>query len=332
MKFRAALIGASGVALVAAAWLLWPGSEGQTWSGLRVVVNGGDAGGLPRVQPQEEHLDAAALEEASRDATADGLQVLIVVRHDYIVFERYGQGVNAETMIDSGPFAQALVALAAGIAARDASLALQSLNGFDPARLRAAIEAGTRQSYADYLSLRLWRRVNAAPAWIALPTAGAAAPADCCFHARVYDWLRVAMVLLDDGHFEGKAVVPPGWVERMRRPVSANGTEGFGIELASAAHGAEPFATDDVFFLRGPGRWRLWLMPTLRLAVLFGSKSEARSMSVTAPAARPAAGGSAGESPPWDETRLPNLVIRALSERAQQRSMGSQLQQLVPGH
>jgi hypothetical protein len=205
-----------------------------------------------------------------------------------------------------------LLALAAGIAARDDSLALQSLNGFEPARLRAAIEAGARQSYPDYLSLRLWRRLNAAPAWIALPSVGAPAPADCCFHARVLDWMRVAALLLDDGRFEGKSVVPPGWVQRMRHPVSASGTEGFGIELASAAQGAEPFAADGVFFVRGPGRWRLWLMPSLQLAVLFGSNPDALAS--------------------WDETRLPNLVIRAVSERPEQRSTGSKLQQLVPGH
>ncbi|MFI4868305.1 MAG: hypothetical protein ACHQDD_03005 [Steroidobacterales bacterium] len=312
MRIRAALIGAGAVALVAAALVLWPGLKGERATGPRVLVNGGDAGGLPRVPPNEEHLDAGALQNASRDASADGLQALIVMRHDYIVYERYDRGVDADTMIDSGAFARSLLALLAGIAAHDGSLALQSMNGFDAARLRAAIEAGTRQAYPDYLSLRLWRRLNAAPAWIALPAAGASAPADCCFHARVQDWLRVASLLIADGQFEGKAVVPPGWVERMRRPVSASGTEGFGIELAAAAHGAEPFAADDVFFVRGPGRWRLWLMPTLKLAVLFGSQAAA--------------------APLWDETRLPNLVIRALSERPQQSSMGSQLQQLVPGH
>ena len=79
-----------------------------------------------------------------RDAAAVGLQALIVMRHDYIVYERYGHGVNADTMIDSGAFAQVLLALAAGIAAHDDSLALASLSGFDAARLRAAIEAGAR--------------------------------------------------------------------------------------------------------------------------------------------------------------------------------------------
>jgi hypothetical protein len=312
MKSRVVIIGVAGIALLAALWLLWPGVAGRQGSSARVTVNGGDAGGLPRVPPLQEHLDATALEDATHDTAADGLRALMVVRHGYVVFERYGHGFDPDSVIDSGAFAQALLALAAGIAAHDGSLPVQSLNGFDPGRLRAAIEAGTRQSYPDYLSLRLWRRLNAAPAWIAMPAAGGDAPADCCFHARLLDWLRVAEVLLDDGRFEGKAVVPPGWVERMRHPVSASGTEGFGIELASAAHGTERFAADDVFFLRGPGRWRLWLIPTLGLGVLFGSQSDAL--------------------PDWNETRLPNLVIRAVSERPQQRSMGSQLQQLVPAH
>ena len=313
MKLPAAQIGAGGVAVLAAAsWLLWPQLQHSLSSAPRALVRGGDAGGLPRVPPLQEHLDPAALERASGDAAADGLQALIVLRGDYIVYERYGHGIHADSVIDSGPFARALLALTAGIAARDGNLELQSLSGFDPVRLRSAIEAGTRQSYPDYLSLHLWRRLNAAPAWIALPAAGAAAPADCCFHARVQDWLRVAMVLMDDGNFEGKSVVPPGWAERMRRPTSADASAGFGVELAAGAHGAEPFAAEDLLFLRGPGRWRLWVMPTLRLALLFGSTSAA--------------------SPGWDETRLPNQVIRALSERPAQRSVGSQVQQLVPGH
>jgi hypothetical protein len=331
MTFRAALIGAAGVALLLALLaLLWPRFPGRQPGAARVLVGGGDAGGMARVSPLQEHLDSAALEDASRDTAAEGLQALIVLRHGYIVYERFGHGYDAGTVIDSGAFAQVLLALAAGIAAHDDRLPLQSLNGFDPVRVRDAIEAGTRQSYPDYLSQRLWRRLNAAAAWIDTPAPGApgvrgvpgatapvpaavpaAVPADCCFHARVLDWLRVAAVLLDDGRFEGKAVVPAGWVERMRRPVSASGSEGFGVELASAAHGAEAFAAEDVFFLRGPGRWRLWLMPTLNLGVLFGSASQL---------------------PAWDETRLPNLVIRAVSERAPQRDTGSQLRQLVPGH
>jgi hypothetical protein len=309
---RTLLIGVAGLALLAWLALLWTAPHMRQASAARVPVAGGDAGGMARVAPLQEHIDAAALDRATHDAAAAGLQAFIVLRHGYIVYQRFGQGYDAGTVIDSGDFAQVLVALAAGIAGNDNTLALQSLNGFDADRVRDAIEAGTGQRYEQFLSLRLWRRLNAADAWIELPRPGAEAPADCCFHARAVDWLRIGALLLDDGRFEGKAVVPSGWVQRMRHPVSASGTQGFGIELPPAAHGSEPFATEQAFFLRGPERWRLWLMPTLGLGVLFGA----------------GAGASAG----WDETRLPNLVIRAISDPAPAPGRGSQLQQLVPGH
>ena len=71
MRIPVALIGAGVLALIAAALVLWPALDERAWRGPRAPVNGGDAGGLPRVPAQQEHLDSAALEAASRDATAD---------------------------------------------------------------------------------------------------------------------------------------------------------------------------------------------------------------------------------------------------------------------
>ncbi|HEY2416477.1 MAG TPA: hypothetical protein VGH84_01050 [Steroidobacteraceae bacterium] len=282
----------------------------------RVTVAGGDGGGLARAQPADEHFDAAALERAANDGSAASLQALVIMRDDHIVFERYGGGFTADTVIDSGPLAQLLLALATGMAAQQGALPPQALRTFDPNALRAAIEAGTHERYEVFLSQALWSRLNAAAAWIAVPRAGAATPADCCFHARVLDWMRVASVLVQDGRFEGKQLLPAGWVQRLSLPRSADSRHGFGVELSGAAHGAEPFAADGMLFARGSGRWRLWLLPPLKLAVLFGAE--------VPDAASPDAS--------WDETRLPNLVIRALSDRPPQRGDLSDLQRLVPGH
>jgi hypothetical protein len=282
-------------------------------AGPRAVVTGGDAGGVPRSQPVEEHLDAAALEAASRDPAARGLQAFVVLRHGHIVFDRYGRGVDANSEPPVDGFAPVLLALAAGIAVQDDVFPLPPRSPFDPARIRDALESGSHQSYADYLSLQLWRRLNAASAWIDLK-AGQPAPADCCFHARIVDWLRVADLLVQDGKFEGKQVVPSGWVARMCQPLVADQTQGMAVYLPPAAHGVEPFELPDVFFLRGQGHWRLWLVPSLRLAVLFGSSDDSNA------------------AEPWDETRLPNLTIRALNEPFRNHDAGSKLQQLVPGH
>jgi len=306
---RAVLVAVAALVLVAL-WLTARPFLARPPALPRVVVGGGDGGGLARAQPSDERIDGAALERAVQDDAAGALQAFVIMRDDHIVFERYGHGLSADSVIDSGAFAPVLVALAAGVAAKNGVLAPAALRGFDANALRGAIEAGTQQRYEQYLSRELWSRLNAAAAWIALPASGAEAPADCCFHARVLDWMRVAGLLVNDGRFEGKQLVPPGWVQRMAQPVSLDPARGFGVELAPSAHGAEPFAASGVFFLRGPGRWRLWLVPQLRLAVMFGA--EARPM--------------------WDETRLPNLVLRAVSDRTLQRGDATDLQGLVPGH
>lgn len=288
----------------------------------RAAVPGGDAGGLARALPADERIDAASLERLLQEPVAASLAALVVMREDHLVFERYGQGYGADTMIDGGHFAEALLAMVAGVAAQQGMLAPGTLHAFDPPALRGAIESGSKLRYETFLSRRLWGPINAAPAWIDLPAAGAPAPGECCFHARVLDWMRIADLLLDDGRFEGRQVLPPGWVQRMARPLSLDSVQGFGVQLGAAARGAEPFAASGVLFLRGPQRWRLWLVPSLRLAVLFG--------------AAPAGGGNAGAlatpAAASDETRLPNLVIRAVSDRPPQPADLSDLQRLVPGH
>jgi hypothetical protein len=318
MRRAAAVLIVAGIAVLAAG-VAWQRQHAAHAAALRLAIRGGDGGGLPIAPPADEHLNAGALELAARDPAAAHLAAFIVMRHGHIVFERFGHGFSADTVIDSGQFARALVALTAGIADQHGALPAAALSDFDPARLRAAIEAGTHRSYADYFSERLWSRLNASQAWIALPAVGAAPPAGCCFHARVIDWMRVAGLLVDDGSFEDTQVVGRGWLARMRRPLSPRSPEGFGVELVPAGSGGG-FDIADIFFLRGPGRWRLWLMPSLRLAVLFGADGSASGTSFAA--------GRAS----WDETRLPDLVIGALTERTPPTSGESLLHQLVPGH
>jgi len=285
----------------------------------RVAVAGGDAGGLPRALPAQERIDAVALEHALQDPAAAQLAAFVVMRDEHLVFEHYGHGLAADSIIDGGHFAEGLLAMAAGAAVQQGALNIDAMHGFDPQALRTAIESGTRQRYESYLSRMIWSPINAAPAWIELPASGAATPGDCCLHARVLDWMRVASLLVGDGRFEGRQVLPAGWVQRMQRPLSLDAVRGFGLQLAPAAHGAEPFATAGVLFLRGPGRWRLWLVPTLKLAVLFG-------------AAAPTPASDAPRGGDWDETRLANLVIRAVSDRPAQPGDLTELQRLVPAH
>jgi hypothetical protein len=258
---------------------------------------GGDAGGLPIATAEAEHFDAAALSAAIAAAHADGAQAFIVVRHGHLVSESYGRGLGRDSELDTG-FAAVLPALALGIASDAGRLAFGDMTVFDANQAAAAIAANTHVPYERFLSQRLWSRLNAAPAWIARAADGSV-PADCCLYARIGDWLRVGSLIDEAGRFEGTQVVPVGWIARMLAPSGPARQSGFGVLLPGAVRGGQGFVSQDVVFVRGLGRWRLWMSPSLKLAVLFGADA----------------------APAWDETHLPNLVIRAVTDR-----------RLVPAH
>lgn len=305
MNRRAAAILA---ALLLAAGAAWFGLRGRSPPPAGVPVAGGDGGGLPRATPNEEGFDPAGLEAARAQAKAWGARALLVMRHGHLLLDD-AKALGPDELVAGGAMGEAVQALLAGIALRELGIEPPP-GGIVPETFVAAVQRQAKLPYATYLSRSVWQPLNAGPALLAGDAAAAAQ--GCCLAARAGDWLRVGALLLEDGRFEGTQVVPPGWARAVLLPRPADSERGYGVWLAPAASGAEPFAAPGVAFLRGPGRTRLWLAPTLDLAVLL----------VDDPGARPDAR--------FDETRLPNLVIRALRE--QQHSQASGLDALVPGH
>ena len=304
-----AIVAALLLVLAVAAW--WAAHGGRWRAVPSVLVRGGDGGGLPRATPVEEGFDAAALDAALALAREQGMRAFIVSRHGHVVMVEYARGLDAAATADGGGFASALLALAAGAAHGEGILDEVIASEFDPPRLAVAIAAAAHMPYAEFLSRDVWQPINAAEAVIELPAPGAAAPGDCCLVARVSDWMRVAELLLEAGRFEGTQVAPAQWVRRMSEPRDATHERGWGVWLAGSARGAEPFAADGVFYLKGSGRWRLWMAPTLEVAVLF-------------------AADGAGDAP-WDETRIPNRVFRAIRVRPAITGHPA-LSDIAPGH
>jgi CubicO group peptidase (beta-lactamase class C family) len=183
----------------------------------------------------------------------------------------------------------------------------------DAQLLAMIIEHATGQRYGQYLSGALWRRIGAADAWLWLDQAGGLAHADCCFIARQGDWIRVGELLVNNGRYQGDEIVPPGWVGQMLRPAKGNAAYGSYVRVAAAQGAVEPYAARDVFLVEGSGH-RLWLVPSMQLVVLR-----------TGPALRAGSG--------WDDSRIPNLVIRGARDYVPARAQpGADLSTLVPNH
>ena len=180
----------------------------------------------------------------------------------------------------------------------------------DAQLLAMAIERATKQRFAEYLSVGLWRKLGAGDAWLWLDRSGGTAHADCCLLARQGDWIRVGELLANNGRYQGDEIVAPGWVTQMLAPVKGNPSSGSFLQV-KAGKMAESFAAPDVFMVAGAGH-RMWLVPSMELVILR-----------TGPTL------SSG----WDDSRIPNLIIRGARDYVPpQARPGVDLRNLVPNH
>ncbi|GAC1697293.1 MAG: hypothetical protein PVS2B3_08640 [Steroidobacteraceae bacterium] len=185
----------------------------------------------------------------------------------------------------------------------------------DPQLLALVLERAAGQRYAAYLSAVLWRRLGAADAWVWLDRPGGTAHADCCMLVHQGDWIRVGQLMVRDGNYRGSEVIRPGWVTALRTPARSDADYGAFVRVgARVAGGAEPYAAKDLFVVDGGGGNRLWLVPSLQLAVL----------RTTAPGARDQS---------WDDTRVPNLIVRGARDYLPPAAQpGAEVSAIVPGH
>ena len=180
----------------------------------------------------------------------------------------------------------------------------------DSQLLALAIERATKQRYAQYLSVALWRRLGSADAWLWLDRPGGSAHADCCLLARQGDWLRLGELLANDGRFEGDEIVRPKWVIEMLAPAKGNPSYGSSLKV-KPGRTAEAYASQDVYLVEGRGH-RMWIVPSMALVIL-------------------RTGSTLGAG--WDDSRIPNLIIRGARDYVPaQARPGVNLRDLVPSH
>ena len=102
---------------------------------------------------------------------------------------------------------------------------------FEPAAANAQLVAvlasrlGT-DGFAGQLESRLWRQVAGSEAHALLDHRRGEIAAHCCFAAAAEDWLRVAMVLAQDGYNDQPALLPQGFVREIARDHAVNPGQG----------------------------------------------------------------------------------------------------------
>jgi hypothetical protein len=278
----------------------------------RIVVTLVPGPPTPRISPAEAGIDPAAIQLAVDYAGKRNTSALVIGRNGHIAFEKYWGDTTADSSVPPNDFGRVLPALLIGSAMNDRLirdldapissylpeladtpagsdtlrelLADRTKDTHVPTELIALVlERVIKQPYEKIVGERLWKPLGGGglsfqrndPVGLRADAANA-----CCgVSASIGDWMRVGELLANDGVFEGNQFGPPRFVQLILKP----------------NHKEPPlFAAADAAWLRGSRMQRLWVVPSLRLVIL-------------------RAGGEPDESDGWDESMIPDSIIRGTS-------------------
>lgn len=177
------------------------------------------------------------------------------------------------------------------------------------------IQGATGLRYTDYFSQALVQPLEAKGGFIWVNRDGGMPHGGCCLMLPPETWLRLGIMLLNGGEWNGKQLLPDGWMEEMLTPSANKERFGFMIWLAEpyaerhlihrpespinqrpnpGVYHSEPFLADDLFMFDGAEGRMVYIVPSEDLVIV-----------------RTGFRPSPGE-PEWDNAFLPNTILRGL--------------------
>lgn len=179
------------------------------------------------------------------------------------------------------------------------------------------IERATGLRYAEFLSRHILQPLGAAGGTVWINRPGGLAHSGCCLMLTPESWIRLGVLLLDDGVWQGRRLLPEGYVRDMTSGTAQNPYYGLGVYVAGpytrrrgflnparepetrrVLHG-EPYLAADLYLFDGNSNQVLYIVPSERLVIL-----------------------RIGAAPPktpeseWDNAILPNTLMRGIRRRA----------------
>lgn len=177
------------------------------------------------------------------------------------------------------------------------------------------IERSTGRRYEDWVSEEVLKPIGAYGGEIWLNRPGGVAHSGCCILLPAESFLRLAILMLQDGSWDNERLLPEGYVDALTTSTKENPWAGMGVYVAGAytewrgamnpdkrINGAvefgrtlhsEPYLDKDLFLFDGNNNQTVHISPAEELIVLRLGK-------------RPPA------EPAWDNTFLPNTLIRGI--------------------
>jgi CubicO group peptidase (beta-lactamase class C family) len=178
------------------------------------------------------------------------------------------------------------------------------------------IERATGRRYAEFLSTEVLKPLGAAGGTVWVNRPGGMAHSGCCLMLPAESWLRLALLVMQDGRWQGRRLLPVGYVGQMRQATTQNPYYGLGLYVAGTytdrrgfanperepparrVWHSEPYLARDLVLFDGNANQVVYIVPSEQLIILRVGNAPPR--------------GAAGE---WDNSFLPNTLLRGIRHR-----------------
>jgi CubicO group peptidase (beta-lactamase class C family) len=172
------------------------------------------------------------------------------------------------------------------------------------------LERATGRRYAEFIGTEVLKPIGAPGGKVWVNREGGLAHSGCCALLPAQAWARMAMLVADDGVWEGQRLLPEGYVTEMKTSTEVSPWYGLGLWLApryverrgyanqtrpgpKVLH-SEPYLTDDLVMFDGNSNQIVYIVPSQDLVVL-------------------RVGNTPPREPEWDNAKLINTILRGLT-------------------
>jgi CubicO group peptidase (beta-lactamase class C family) len=186
------------------------------------------------------------------------------------------------------------------------------------------LERATGRRYAEFLGTEVFKPIGAKGGSIWINRPGGVAHSGCCMLIPAGDVLRLGVLLMQDGVWNGQRLLPDGYVAEMRTGTPQYEHAGMAVYIAGkyvqrrgfanpdgkhrdtpTIH-KEPYLAGDLFLFDGNAHQVVYIIPSAKMVILR-----------TGP--RPA------KVPEFDNTIMPNILLRGLTSEAEKAALVAQL-------
>jgi CubicO group peptidase (beta-lactamase class C family) len=173
------------------------------------------------------------------------------------------------------------------------------------------IERATGRRYAEFISTEIWQKLGAQGGAVWVNRVGGMAHSGCCLMIPAESILRMAMLMMQDGVWQGARLLPVGYMKDVTTATAQNPHAAAGLYVAGryierrgaanpdrkvgATLHSEPYLAADMFLFDGNANQIVYIVPSEELIVL-----------------------RTGNNPPktkekeWDNAFLANTILRGI--------------------